>query len=148
MKDEAHGKACVVPSWGQPQSRGTWWSRFSFTRCCYKWQWHKKLNSEACQNISTFQRPITGAAPLYPHLSPFSSGLSRTTLCFHSLPRVMFKTMRTCSGPLRSPSSSCQSVNRGVPERQVVHVARCLNVLDPRQAQQWHTTCHCTAARL
>lgn len=99
----------------------------------------KKTNGEACQNISTFQHPITGFALLYLHPSPFSSRLSSTVLFFHLLPCAVLKTMCTCWWPRRGPSFSCQSVNRVVSERQVARVAECLIVLDPCQEHQWHT---------
>lgn len=56
-KTKAHGKACAVPSRGQPLSRGTWWSRFSFTRCCYKWQRKKNLIVRLVKTFQPFSTP-------------------------------------------------------------------------------------------
>lgn len=67
------------------------------------------------------------------------AGCQARKLCFHSLPCAMLKTTCTCRRPRRGPSFSCQSVNRRMPERQVVHVAQCQNVLDPCQGHQRHT---------
>lgn len=137
------------PIWGRLLSRDTRWSRSSFKRCCYKWQWHKKPNGEACQNISTFQHPVTGFAPLYLHLSPFSSRLSSkeallplTSLC-HAQNNVYV--------PKASPGSVvllsiCQSSDAWAPGGTCSSVSECAGPL-PR-ASTTHTTCQRMPARL
>lgn len=93
----------------------------------------EKTNGEACQNTSL-------ALPL----SIFTSLLSLASCQVQRCASTHFhvpgsKQHVRAEGHRRGPSSFRQSVKHGVPEHQVVHVAQCLNVPDPRQEHRRHT---------